>query len=271
MLRLEYQDGDQGSWIILNRRGEVLGSYLDRASALAQYQRATGATGWRQLATVQSRDPWKDGFRAGYSRALQDGGDQWLRERAASFEPLSSGATMPDPYRFRYWALSLVDGRPVRLDRRQPPRIDGRLTFYDEGYAGKAKQVLIVVEPAAGPSDLERLTAAVAEEGAEIGALIGQQEPDEALRTAAQAAGDYVSPWSGARYPRLQLLPVDRLIAGETIAYPRVRDKLTVTTTTGGSGLAATSGPRERREQEPVHEPAWQGNLADERPQPPAR
>jgi hypothetical protein len=271
MLRLAYQDGDQGSWIILNERGEVLGSYLDRASALAQYQRATGATGWRQLAAVQSRDPWKDGFRAGYSQALHDSGDHWLRERAASFEPMSAGAAMPDPYRFRYWALSLVGGRPAREDRAQPPGIDGRLAFYDEGFAGNTKQVLIVVEPAAGLADLQRLSDAVAQEAAEIGALITQQEPDAAMRAMAQAAGDYVSPWSGARYARLQLLPVDRLSAGETIAYPHVRDKLTVTTTTSSSGLAAAGGAPERREQMPVHDLARQRSLTEQRPQPPAR
>jgi hypothetical protein len=279
MLRLEYQDGDDGSWLILNERGEVLGSYLDQASALAQYVRMTGGTAWRPLATVQSRDGWKDGFRAGYSQALRDSGDHWLQERVSSFTPLQSAGSPAvlltmDPYRFRYWALGLIDGRPVREDREQPPGIDGRLTFYDEGFDGKAKQVLIVVEPVAQAADIERLTGTVEREHAEIGVLITQREPDDATRAVARAAGHYQSPWSGASYERLQILPVAGLAQGKTIAYPRVRDKRTVATTTAHPGSAPSAGvakPGEHREFAWHGDAPWQDRLPYQAPQPPAR
>jgi hypothetical protein len=278
MLRLEYRDSDDGAWVILNERDEVLDSYLDQASALAQFQRMTGTTAWRSLATVQSRDGWKDGFRAGYSQALRDSGDHWLHERVSSFAPLQSvgdasvAATL-DPYRFRYWALGLIDGRPRREDRRQPPGIDGRLTFYDEGFDGKAKQVLILVEPVAAESDVARLAGAVEQEQAEIGVLVTRDPPDEAIFAAARRLGSYQSPWSGANYQRLQLLPVTDLEQGGTIAYPRIRDKLTVTTTAAQPrSVSSVATPLLGGQGEVVRHDAvrWPGQLPAIQPQPPA-
>jgi hypothetical protein len=112
------------------------------------------------------------------------------------------------------------------------------------GLRRQSQQVLVVVEPAAGLSDLQRFAAAIAQEGAEIGALITQQEPDEAMRATAQAAGDYVSPWSGARYAQRQLLPVDRLTAGETIAYPRECHP-TLRVSDGSPGLKSGLAPEQ--------------------------
>ncbi|MFI5268287.1 MAG: hypothetical protein ACHQ7M_13010, partial [Chloroflexota bacterium] len=141
------------------------------------------------------------------------------------------------------------------------------LTFYDEGFDGKAKQVLILVEPDAAQADIERLAGVLERGQAEIAVLITQHMPDDAIQAVARRAGFYRSPWSGASYERLQILLAAELTQGKTIAYPRVRDKLTVTTTTAYAGSAPSPGapkPAEHREL------AWHGRSPSRELQPPA-
>jgi hypothetical protein len=68
------------------------------------------------------------------------------------------------------------------------------------------------------------LLAAVHREEAAIGVLITMYEPTSAMRSEAASAGYYEAPWTGARYPRLQLLTVEDLLTGRTVAYPALRD-----------------------------------------------
>ena len=65
------------------------------------------------------------------------------------------------------------------------------------------------------------LRGVVEREGAAIGVLITMQESSSHMRTEAAAAGFYDSPWGGS-YPRIQILTVAQLLAGERIDYPNV-------------------------------------------------
>jgi site-specific DNA-methyltransferase (adenine-specific) len=66
------------------------------------------------------------------------------------------------------------------------------------------------------------LRGVVERESAAIGVLITMQEPTSHMRTEAAAAGFYDSPWGGS-YPRLQILTVAQLLAGQRIDYPQRR------------------------------------------------
>lgn len=66
----------------------------------------------------------------------------------------------------------------------------------------------------------------VEQHGAAIGALITMQEPTKAMREAAASAGFYHSDHWGKDYPRMQLLTVEQLLAGQGITYPPT-EKLT--------------------------------------------
>jgi hypothetical protein len=65
------------------------------------------------------------------------------------------------------------------------------------------------------------LRGVVEREGAAIGVLITMQEATSHVRTVAAAAGFHDSPWGGS-YPRIQILTVAQLLAGERIDYPDV-------------------------------------------------
>ena len=50
-----------------------------------------------------------------------------------------------DPYQFQWWALGLVDARPVDQKKGADKGIDGRLYFQDDS-AGHSKQVIFLVK-----------------------------------------------------------------------------------------------------------------------------
>jgi hypothetical protein len=73
------------------------------------------------------------------------------------------------------------------------------------------------------------LWGVVEREKAQIGVLITLEEPTKAMKTEAAKAGFYERPFGGKEehYPRLQILTVEELLDGKTVAYPHVRADLT--------------------------------------------
>jgi hypothetical protein len=95
------------------------------------------------------------------------------------------------------------------------------LYFHDEAGA-ETKQIILSVKAGKTSSPHVRdLRGVVEREGAAIGVLITMQEPTSHMRQEAAEAGFYDSPWGGS-YPRLQILTVGQLLAGEGIKYPNV-------------------------------------------------
>ena len=132
-----------------------------------------------------------------------------------------------DPYQFQWWALGLVGARPVEGKKGADKGIDGRLYFHDEGTGGKTKQVIFSVK--AGKTDvshLRDLRGVLDREKAEMGVLITMEDPTRPMRTEAASAGFYDSPW-GTRHPRLQVLTVAELLAGQHIDMPPTRGNVT--------------------------------------------
>ena len=137
-----------------------------------------------------------------------------------------------DPFHFQVWALGLVGARPTDLKKGADQGIDGRIYFFDEHLdSGKTKQIIFSVKAGhTGPTHLRDLWGVVDREKAQIGVLISLQEPTKAMRSEAAKAGFYVRPTGGKeeeRYPRLQLLTVEELLAGKKVAYPTTRVDLT--------------------------------------------
>ena len=126
-----------------------------------------------------------------------------------------------DPYQFQWWALGLVGARPVEQKKGADRGIDGRLYFHDEGRSGKTKQVIFSVK--AGQvtvSQVRDLVGVLSREGAQIGVFISLESPTVPMRREVASAGFYESPW-GKKYHRLQLLPVEALLSGRDVDYPR--------------------------------------------------
>jgi DNA modification methylase len=131
-----------------------------------------------------------------------------------------------DPYQFQYWALGLVHARPVEQKKGSDRGIDGRLYFHDDK-SGKTKQIVFSVKSGrVAVSDVRDLRGVVERESAEIGVLITLEEPTRPMRREAASGGFYDSPW-GTRHPRLQILTIHGLLAGEQLDSPRSRGNVT--------------------------------------------
>jgi len=166
------------------------------------------------LAITLIKTRLRDAFR------IEAGKDYAVVGEPAS-EPDAQALAASDPWQFQWWALGLVGARPVEQKKGADKGIDGRLLFHDEGPT-KTKQVILSVKAGhTSAPHVRDLRGVLEREGAAIGALITMQAPTAPMRREAAEAGFYDSPYGG-RYPRLQILTVGQILAGERVKYPHV-------------------------------------------------
>jgi site-specific DNA-methyltransferase (adenine-specific) len=128
-----------------------------------------------------------------------------------------------DRYQFQWWALSLVQARPLaeegdgkRGKKGADRGIDGLITFIDEPTA-PAKQALVQVKSGSVSSrDVRDLRGTIERERAALGAFITLEPPTREMQLEATSAGFYRSPGWNRDYPRLQILTVGDLLQQRT-------------------------------------------------------
>ncbi len=126
-----------------------------------------------------------------------------------------------DPYQFQWWALSLVGARPLEKKKGADQGIDGRLFFHDEK-GGKTKQIILSVKAGKLHAPYVRdLRGVIEREKAEIGVLICMEAPTKPMLKEAAEAGFYRPPGLTDKYPRIQILSIQELLAAKKIDYPR--------------------------------------------------
>lgn len=126
-----------------------------------------------------------------------------------------------DPYQFQFWALGLVNARPVEQKKGADKGIDGRLYFHDEGDAAKTKSIIFSVKAGhTGVAHLRDLRGVVDREKAAIGVLITLEEPTKPMRTEAASAGFYKAAFGNAQFPKLQVITVGELLNGGRVDMP---------------------------------------------------
>lgn len=131
-----------------------------------------------------------------------------------------------DPFQFQSWALGLVGARVANHAKRGADRgIDGRLYFHDDK-SGQSKQIILSVKAGenVNVAQVRDLRGVIEREKAEIGVLISMEPPSRPMLKEAADAGSYKSPYTEERFPRIQILTVAQLLAGTSIAYPRLLD-----------------------------------------------
>lgn len=128
-----------------------------------------------------------------------------------------------EPFQFQAWALGLVGARTEDSARKGADRgIDGKLYFHD-GKIGKTETIIFSVKAGGVTvSHVRDLIGVVTREKAAIGVLLSMNEPTKPMRKEAADAGFYTSPWDGEKYPRIQLLTVGEILAGNAVQRPRV-------------------------------------------------
>ncbi len=130
-----------------------------------------------------------------------------------------------DPYQFQWWSLSLVGARPTEQKKGADRGIDGRLYFHDEPRGGRTKQIIFSVKAGHVQAAYVRdLRGVIEREDAQIGVLICTEAPTKPMRKEAAEAGFYKPAGLEDRYPRIQILTIEELLAGKAVEYPRLLD-----------------------------------------------
>lgn len=126
-----------------------------------------------------------------------------------------------DPYQFQWWALGLVGARPVDQKKGADKGIDGRLYFHGES-GGKTEQIILSVKAGkVQAAHVRDLVGVVGREKAAMGALISFEAPTKPMREEAASAGFFDTPWG--KFPRIQLLTIEELLAGKQLQYPAIK------------------------------------------------
>jgi len=132
-----------------------------------------------------------------------------------------------DRFQFQFWALSLVQARPLggevggRTGKRGADRgIDGLITFIDDNTA-RPKRIIVQVKSGKVKSgDIRDLKGTVEREKAAMGVFITLEPPTREMVTEAVSAGFYRSPGWGRDYPRIQIRTIEELLDGAGIEMP---------------------------------------------------
>ena len=126
-------------------------------------------------------------------------------------------------HQFEYWALGLVDARPVGNGKKGADAgVDGFINFFDDN-SGKAKRVIVQVKSGhVERSMIATLKGDMARENAEIGLFITLESPTRPMIQEATAAGIYTpEQFPDHHYPRVQILTVEDLLSGVQAEVPR--------------------------------------------------
>ena len=126
-----------------------------------------------------------------------------------------------DRFQFEWWALGLIDARPVNKRKRGADQgLDGVLYFLDESKK-RAKKVVVQVKSGQVHATYVRdLRAVVEREKAVMGLLITLESPTKPMLTEALSAGYYHSPWWNRDYHKMQIRTIEELLAGQRFEMP---------------------------------------------------
>ena len=126
-----------------------------------------------------------------------------------------------DKYQFQWWALGLVNARPVEQKKGADHGIDGKILFRDDLNAAKPEQIILQVKGGkTGVKDVRDLRGVLDREKAAIGVLISLQPPTREMQAEAASTGFYEHKMNKQKYPRIQLRTVKELMTGKGIERP---------------------------------------------------
>jgi len=133
-----------------------------------------------------------------------------------------------DRYQFQWWALSLIQARPLgggegekKGKKGADQGVDGVITFTDDA-SKKLKRVLVQVKSGHVKSgDVRDLAGVLArEKDACIGVFVTLEPPSAEMTREAATAGFYRSEFWQKDYPRIQILTIEELLKGAPVDMP---------------------------------------------------
>jgi site-specific DNA-methyltransferase (adenine-specific) len=137
----------------------------------------------------------------------------------------------PTGYQFQWWALSLIDARPIGSTDRKPKEgkkgadrgVDGWLTFRESDNLNLQRIVVQVKGGHVGAQTVRDLIGTVQTTKCAMGILITLEEPTEQMKQAAMEAEYYESPIWGHKYPKIQILTISDLLSGKKPIIPHTK------------------------------------------------
>jgi site-specific DNA-methyltransferase (adenine-specific) len=127
-------------------------------------------------------------------------------------------------YQFQWWALSIIDARPFGDKKKGADSgIDGYLYFFEDMQKRKiiAKKAIVQVKSGkVSVRDIRDLGHVITREGSDIGILITLEDPSPQMKKEAISMGFYHSKSLGHKYPRMQILTIEELLAGKKPLIP---------------------------------------------------
>ncbi len=119
-----------------------------------------------------------------------------------------------DKYQFQWWAVTLVEAQPFQGKKKGADTgIDGLKFFRDLDKKEVRKIVVSVKGGGIKPDDVRALNSVRDREKADIALFLSLENPTAAMTKDAAAAGFYESA-TGKKFPRVQLLTIEALLAG---------------------------------------------------------
>lgn len=134
---------------------------------------------------------------------------------------------LDDRYQFQWWALSLIQARPLGGDagakqgkKGADQGIDGVISVIDDS-SGKPKRILVQVKSGkVNAATVRDLVGTVTREKAAMGVLITLDAPTAPMTTEAATAGFYFSQGWNQNYPKIQILTIEALLHGTKVNMP---------------------------------------------------
>lgn len=130
-----------------------------------------------------------------------------------------------DRYQFQWWALSLIEARPLGGDGGKTGKkgsdrgVDGAINFIEE--RGQVRRALVQVKSGhVKAGDIRDLVGTLDREGAQIGVFLTLETPSREMVSEAASAGFYHSDLWQKDYPRVQILTVEELLNGAEVKIP---------------------------------------------------
>jgi restriction endonuclease Mrr len=126
-----------------------------------------------------------------------------------------------DPYQFQWWAVSLIEAQPYSGKKKGADSgIDGLIYFRSDAKSTERAVVSVKGGEHVGVPMVRDLKGVLEREKAPIGVFLTLTEPTKPMITEAASAGFYEL--GGRKYPRLQIITIQKALQGEKAAIPLV-------------------------------------------------
>lgn len=125
-------------------------------------------------------------------------------------------------YQFQWWALSLIQARPLgeqegnKQGKKGKDRgIDGKINFIDDSSINVKEIIIQVKSGKIKPADIRDLHGVISrEENAVMGIFITLEPPTKEMKIEATSAGKYISPGWKKDFPLIQIITIEELLNG---------------------------------------------------------